>query len=470
MKMSISTTDLMYTVQDVPGKGKGLIASQDIPQGTRILSEEPIIRVPDAVLTCKTLEELISKKLDALGPYERGAFLSMPNRYPYDASYKYFNIMRSNALSFKDDVRQAGIFLAASRINHACDSNAYRSWNKNIKRHTVHALQNIEKGEEITFCYLDELSNREDRQKSLREKFAFTCSCRLCSLPPDQAQKSDKRLEELTKLTEYFYIGGVIGGAVVSAPLRVLRRVDRQIHLYREERLAGADVPKAFLNAAVLALMNGDAARARVFAEKANLGWVVLRGDDSPKVRKTKALSQDPSIHVNYGVSKMWKTTVEDVPQGLQPDVFDDWLWRREKQNQAGQLVDFRNRTTFPGFTDLPGENETSLSFYDSGNKSIQRPRRHWMFLAEIVEFTMSARLEMTVKDVYGKSVPLFFHTHMSGSELEPSQVQKRHTVAILYAQRHRFMFSEPGIRHEVPTNMKVLYHSTKTTNILCDF
>jgi SET domain-containing protein len=51
---------------------------------------------------------------------------------------------------FGDDVREAGIFLDACRINHACDNNAQKSWNENIKRHTIHALRDIEKDEEIT--------------------------------------------------------------------------------------------------------------------------------------------------------------------------------------------------------------------------------------------------------------------------------------------------------------------------------
>ena len=42
------------------------------------------------------------------------------------------------------------------------------------------------------------------------------------------------------------------------------------------------------------------------------------------------------------------------------------------------------------------------------------------------------------------------------GGELAPSQIQKGHTIAILYAQRHAFKFSERGIRHEKPKDIKV--------------
>jgi hypothetical protein len=43
--MQSTTGNPMYALRDVPGKGKGLVAIEKISQGTRILSEEPIITV-----------------------------------------------------------------------------------------------------------------------------------------------------------------------------------------------------------------------------------------------------------------------------------------------------------------------------------------------------------------------------------------------------------------------------------------
>lgn len=45
-KMSSSANDLMYALQEVPGKGEGLVATRKIP----MLSEESIVRVPEAML------------------------------------------------------------------------------------------------------------------------------------------------------------------------------------------------------------------------------------------------------------------------------------------------------------------------------------------------------------------------------------------------------------------------------------
>jgi len=159
--MSSSVSDLMYALQEVPGKGKGLVARRKIPKGTRILSEEPIVRVPEAVLDSQTLTTSIRRQVNALTPEQRQAFLSMHNIHADDAASRYLGIIRTNALPFGDDVREGGIFLDACRINHACNNNAQKSWNENIKRHTVHALRDIEKGEEITIYYLSILNSRE---------------------------------------------------------------------------------------------------------------------------------------------------------------------------------------------------------------------------------------------------------------------------------------------------------------------
>jgi hypothetical protein len=257
--------------------------------GTRILSEEPIIRVPEAALDSQTLLASIRRQADALTPDQRRAFLSMHNIHADDAASRYLGIIRTNALPFGDDVREVGIFLDACRINHACDNNAQKIWNENIKRHTVHALRDIEKGKEITIYYLGVLNNREARQEALRRKFAFTCSCRLCSLPSNQSQESDRRLDEIFKLDGLIGRDGLMG--ILSAPLRILRYVDQQIRLYNEQGLDDASLPRAFFDAAQIAIANGDLVKAQIFVKRVVLKWIVLNSDNSSKVLQYRALS-----------------------------------------------------------------------------------------------------------------------------------------------------------------------------------
>lgn len=111
----------MYVLQDVPGKGKGLVATEKISRGTRILSEEPIITVPRD----KDSEQLrIStyRQVGALDEQQRRAFLSMHNIHAYgNAVEQYHGIVRTNALPIGPNADESGIFLEACRVNHACD-------------------------------------------------------------------------------------------------------------------------------------------------------------------------------------------------------------------------------------------------------------------------------------------------------------------------------------------------------------
>lgn len=149
------------------------------------------------------------------------------------------------------------------------------------------------------------------------------------------------------------------------------------------------------------------------------------------------------------------KTTADEVPQGLAAGDFEDWLWMREKKKLPGQLANLRNRATFPGATDLADEIGIGPRFYESKDKDTDRPRRHWCFLGEIVDFTTLHHLEMELKDIDDRKIPLHFYTNDRGSELAPSLVQAGYTVAILYSKRRVFKFGEPGIRHENPRMIK---------------
>lgn len=444
---SIATEMAMYKIQDVPGKGKGLVATQAIPKGTRILSEKPIITVPGhTTMSSEQLMTLISKQVDALSKNHQQEFLALRNIHPFnDVGQKYLGIILTNGLPANDG--EGGIFLQACRINHACDSNAHHNWNKNIKQHTIHALRDIGKGEEITIYYIGRHRNRETRIRWLQERFGFICSCGLCSLPLDQSQESDKRLERILRLDYLINQGGL--EKTFSNPLEMLHYVDHQVRLYNEHDANIPGYPRAYSFAAQIAIAHGDLARAQIFVDRALDGRICFEGDDSDKVIKLKARAHNVSQDELHGFSMKWKTSVNDVPQGLDPADLEDWLWRREKPRQPGQFADLRDRTTFPAFRGLP--HDESYHFHDP-NELAGHSRRNWCFLAEIQHVTALIGLHFQIEDVDGKSLPLFFHT----VELERARVKEGFTVAILQAKQHSFAFDRPGIRHEQPSRIKV--------------
>ncbi|PGH36549.1 hypothetical protein GX50_00586 [[Emmonsia] crescens] len=454
VKMQRTTGSSMYAFQDVPGRGQGLVAIKNIPKGTRILSEEPIITIPRNKMNSE-VQLSISQQVATLSEHERQTFLSMHNIHPYkDEAERYFGIVRTNSLPAEIEGDEGAILLEASRVNHACDNNAQKNWNGVIKRHTVHALKDIEIGEEITIYYLGIRKNRTARRQALQTGFGFECLCGLCCVPLEQSQESDRRLDEIDRLDGVINQLGPEG--ILSSPLRTLRYYEQQVRLYKEQGRDDIGLAQAFIYAAWVTIANGDLARGRILAERAVSIWETAFGGDSKEAIEHGIIAQDPSMYELYGLSDRWKTTVDEAPSGLEPNDFEDWLWKREKPKHRGPLADLRSRATFPEFNGLPGENYIDSDFYESSGMLAYRPRRHWCFLGEIVDISSLLRLEMKIEDVDGTRIPLLFYTDGRGNELAPTQVQKGYTVAILYAKRHVFMFCEPGIRHEDPELMKI--------------
>lgn len=83
----------------------------------------------------------------------------------------------------------SGLYRLQSGINHSCVPNAQVTFPNNNNRLVLQALQNIEPGDEITICYLDECMqsrSRHTRRKYLLENYLFACTCTKC-----ESQASD---------------------------------------------------------------------------------------------------------------------------------------------------------------------------------------------------------------------------------------------------------------------------------------
>jgi SET domain-containing protein len=121
--MQSTICDRLYIIQEIPGKGHGLVAATTITKGTRILSESPLFRVPQGGNSKEQLRDSISKKIAALREEQRQAFLSLRNSFE-DEDGPELGRVRTNALPLGSDATTGGIFLDSSCINHSCNPNA----------------------------------------------------------------------------------------------------------------------------------------------------------------------------------------------------------------------------------------------------------------------------------------------------------------------------------------------------------
>lgn len=326
----------MYSRQDIPGKGKGLVASQRILRGTLIFTEQ---RPTTIASSDNHRPNPNSNKILAWG-----VLPDLPCTDPA-ASQQLASVLANFMPSNKKD--KVGLVPQHCFVNHSCHNNAHRYWNDNIKRHTIHAIRNIEPGEEITIAYVDSLLGRIGRQQALKKDYDFSCTCKLCSLSPEEVRKSDARLLQI-RITE----GLTRGRDILSIPEEVLGCILQLVYLLSEKETTKS-LAGTYFDAAQVHLVHGDLARASSFFKRALDEHIVYRGDNYPEIAEHKALMDDPRKSKFPISSAKWKTTMDEVPQGLTETDFDRWLWKRAQPPSGG---------TLPAMPQLP---DTSLTRWD---------------------------------------------------------------------------------------------------------
>ncbi|KAK0624286.1 hypothetical protein B0T14DRAFT_565569 [Immersiella caudata] len=307
--MNDSQADRVYDIQPIPSKGKGMVATAKIPQGTRILSEVPLFRIPRDNPNISAVDAIVVNEVSRLDPSQQREFFSLTNIHGTKHSAA-MGIARTNVLPLGSDSRSGGLFPIASRINHSCRHNAQNTWNEKIGRLTIHALRDIEQDEEITICYLPTTGPYEERQQHLSATFKFTCTCELCSLPRAQREISNARLCTIQELDAQ--IPMVLWGEGVRWKEQALGLVRSVLDLFHEEGIQDAHVARTYYDAYQLAVHFEDERRAKVFAQRTWEARCVAEGEDSPTAAKMRN-AVEMRRHVK-------------VPE-LDESGFEKWLW-----------------------------------------------------------------------------------------------------------------------------------------------
>lgn len=199
-----------YKTSSIPNKGLGLIVTEKILAGELIVSEEPLVFVSYSQAVSARFSSLqknpLKKNFDSLVVEKREVALklfSARGLKPGDAGFET-DVFKTNSMPCGEDERNGGaIYSTISRINHSCKPNANHFWDASQNKELIHALRDIETGEEITIFYGHHLhSNRKERQADLLQKFAFTCGCEVCSLTGQDLVESNRAKRSLALLVE----------------------------------------------------------------------------------------------------------------------------------------------------------------------------------------------------------------------------------------------------------------------------
>lgn len=316
-------------------------------------------------------------------------------------------------------------------------------------------MVNIEKDEEITISYFGDLRVFEQRQQLLKKAFGFDCACRLCSLPLEQRDAMDKRIKEIEDLHEM--LDDEVSFLV--NPIKCLHSIHKVLPELESEGMVDSTIPRLYTHAFKITVAHSDLARTKIFCQRALDSRVVSEGHESLAIKSLISLIEEPSRHEFYGWSERYKSSVEDTPKSLlDQTAFENWLWHFPHS----QLANLRNVKSFPVFEGLDGLPEDIELASPLGRcrgedfHDFWMPRKHWVFLGEIVHIEAVWRVRLIVKDKAGHQLPVAFYTETRGREIAASMLRFGRTVAILYAAKHVFMDGTAGIRHEDLTRLQV--------------
>ena len=131
----------------------------------------------------------------------------------------------------------AACYALACRVNHACQPNVHATWSESLGMLTMHAVQQIACGAEITVSYINPGMTLAERSSLIRRNFDFTCSCALCTLTGAEVDASDRRQRRVSEIDALLQHEG-------SSPPAAARASQGAYALARERRLASGVVPK----------------------------------------------------------------------------------------------------------------------------------------------------------------------------------------------------------------------------------
>ena len=200
-------------VTEIPGKGKGLVASKDFKKGQVIFKETVAINVhaPSDIVPLQELKEQITR----LSEEQKNKFYNLTAEGNFNQAQEVaalrekclleLDIFSSNCLT-KDivfsnrPVTGAGensfLFITLSLLNHSCAPNVYLD-DCDGSGHEVKviATKAISKGEEVTHCYTRGFMTSSEMKTEIQDNFSFDCKCGVCS---GAIPHQDKIISEIT--------------------------------------------------------------------------------------------------------------------------------------------------------------------------------------------------------------------------------------------------------------------------------
>ncbi|KAL8286179.1 hypothetical protein RQP46_004667 [Phenoliferia psychrophenolica] len=228
-------------------------------------------------------EDGLASAVAALAAGPRSAFEALHNAHP---SEPIAGIIKSNALPHEGgQSSEGGIYEVGCRLNHSCRPSTNHHFDAGRQLEVFVATRNVDEGEELTDYYTFLLNPAKARQADLLERFGFTCSCEVCSLPPSALADSDKRRASISATIDAI-------PSLVGSPLRLIIKVRQALKDCAAEGLVPFSVAIAW-DAYQVAILYGDEASAKKWARRMLEYHILADGLDSTEVVEARRLEAE---------------------------------------------------------------------------------------------------------------------------------------------------------------------------------
>ncbi|KAK4442847.1 hypothetical protein QBC34DRAFT_418077 [Podospora aff. communis PSN243] len=284
-----------YYIDQVPGKGLGVVANTTLRRGDPVMLEYPALLVHRELERSTTVPQheqfdLLDLALDHLPPARRDQFLAQMGHF---GGHRITDILTTNAFQLNlggDDGHHYSSFPGVSRFNHDCRPNV-AFYISNRLEHITTVVRDASPGEELSLTYLDSATPRAERRSRARNAWGFQCQCSQCALSDAASALSDARLVEIKQIEKL--ISDPVSEGVTPGLLRRLAK------LYKDDRLE-VELGSAYTLMALNYNMLGDAAAAVKYARLAEEAVTIEGGADVGDAKAMRELAAAPKEHFTW--------------------------------------------------------------------------------------------------------------------------------------------------------------------------
>ncbi|CAL1706928.1 unnamed protein product [Somion occarium] len=282
---------LSFRLEEIPGRGVGMIATRSISAGELIFRERPVYAARREVNCAADQNDngiFYRAAIHRLSQQARRSILGLQNAFPppFDVVP---GILNTNCLEIriteKPDPKPSesfvGCFPVISRANHDCAPVANYFFNFGTFEGELRAMNDIAGGEEITITYMDLCLPKAERQAYLSRTRYFTCGCATCSTPAAELGQSDARRAQIGRLIERL--------DTLDTPhlpeRSSLDELERALAAAEEEGLVKEYARVLLIGSQVLTIY-GDLHIAMNWAQRAKRLFIMVEGAGSYNVRR----------------------------------------------------------------------------------------------------------------------------------------------------------------------------------------